>query len=63
MSRKKFMAINTYNSQETKNAMWSGVSELKRTDLEWEQGWTFENANAWQLGSGLTTFFLSLGGR
>ena len=57
MRRKKFMAIHTYHSQETKNSMWSGVSELKRTDFEWEEGWTFEKCECVATWVGSDDFF------
>ena len=35
MNQKKFIAIHTYHSDETKGQFWAGTKGLERTDTEW----------------------------
>ena len=35
MAFKKFIAIHTYHSEDTKRKFWSGVSDNMTTDVEW----------------------------
>ena len=50
MAFKKFIAIHTYHSEETKKKFWSGVSDNTTTDVEWVKKWDFEKRNVVQLG-------------
>ena len=50
MAFKKFIAIHTYHSEETKKKFWSGVNDNTTTDVEWVKKWDFEKRNVVQLG-------------
>ena len=56
MAFKKFIAIHTYQSEETKKKFWSGVSDNMTTDVEWVKKWDFERQNVVQLGLEQMTF-------
>ena len=56
MAFKKFIAIHTYHSEETKKKFWSGVSDNMTTDVEWVKKWDFERQNVVQLGLEQMTF-------
>ena len=43
MSRKTFIAIHTYHSEETKGQFWAGVKGWERTDTEWRDMYIFDN--------------------
>ena len=42
MTRKTFMAIHTFHSDEAKQEFFGGMPESETTDTEWAEGWSFE---------------------
>jgi hypothetical protein len=42
MTMKRFMAIHTFHSEKTKEALWSGIAESTTTQKEWAVSWTFD---------------------
>ena len=42
MTRKTFMAIHTFHSDEAKQEFFGGMPESETTDREWAEGWSFE---------------------
>ena len=57
MAFKKFIAIHTYHSEETKKKFWSGVSDNMTTDIEWVKKWDFEKAKCSATWVGADDFF------
>ena len=49
MAFKKFIAIHTYHSEETKKKFWSGVSDNTTTDVEWVKNGILKKRNVVQL--------------
>lgn len=57
MSRKKFIAIHTYHSDETKGQFWTGTRGLERTDTEWRDMYIFEKCQITAVWVGADDFF------
>ena len=57
MNQKKFIAIHTYHSDETKGQFWAGTKGLERTDTEWRDMYMSINVSAPQFGWGLMISF------
>ena len=57
MTLKKFIAIHTYPSEETKKKFWSGIRENTTTDVEWAEKWNFEKAKCSATWVGADDFF------
>ena len=63
MSRKTFIAIHTYHSEETKGQFWAGVKGWERTDTEWRDMYIFDNCQCTGLWVGADDFFFASGKR
>ncbi|HCK76905.1 MAG TPA: hypothetical protein DHW07_07140 [Gammaproteobacteria bacterium] len=57
MSRKKFIAIHTYHSEETKSRFWSGVKGWERTDTEWRDMYIVDKCQCTAVWVGSDDFF------
>ena len=42
-AEKKLIATHTYHSDEMKKAFWEGTYEAKKNDIEWIEGFIFNN--------------------
>ena len=52
MAMKRFMAIHTFHSEKTKEALWSGIQESTTTQKEWALSWTFDKCQCLATWSG-----------
>lgn len=57
MSQKKFIAIHTYHSDETKGQFWAGTKGLERTDTEWRDMYIFDKCQCTAVWVGSDDFF------
>ena len=57
MVRKKFIAIHTYHSDEMKKAFWKGNQQSTMTDIDWRDGYIFDNCQCTATWVGNDDFF------
>ena len=57
MNQKKFIAIHTYHSDETKGQFWAGTKGLERTDTEWRDMYIFDKCQCTAVWVGSEDFF------
>ncbi len=57
MSRKKYIAIHTYHSDDTKHKFWAGTNEVEQTDIEWRDKYIFDKCQCTATWVGADDFF------
>ena len=57
MAMRRYMAIHTFHSEKTKDAMWASADENNATQKEWAKAWTFNKCKCLATWSGDDDFF------